>query len=57
MSDVMETKCEKALLQRKILWCTAVNNFCGHQRHCRVKGHAVLEETAKRCKYRKNNNP
>lgn len=53
MSDVIETKCEKALLQRKILWCTAVNNFCGHQRHCRVKGHAVLEETAKRCKYRK----
>ena len=52
MSDVMEVKCPKALLQRKVLWCISVDNFCAFQRHCQVKGHAVLTEDAKTCKYR-----
>lgn len=52
MGDVMEVKCQKALLQRKILWCTALDNFCGCQRHCHVKGHAVLTDEAKNCPVR-----
>lgn len=52
MGDVKEVKCPKALLQRKILWCTALGNFCGHQRHCPTRGHAILTEQAKDCKYR-----
>ena len=42
MSDVAELKCEKALLQRKVMWCVAVNNFCACQRHCPTRGRAIL---------------
>lgn len=52
MPETTEIRCGKALLQRKVLWCVAVDNFCAHQRHCHVKGHAVLTEEAKGCKYR-----
>jgi hypothetical protein len=52
MGDVMEIECKKALLQRKVLWCLAVDNFCACQRHCARRGHAILTEEAKTCKYR-----
>ena len=52
MSDIQEIKCPKALLQRKILWCAKLNNFCPHQRHCHVRGRAILTEPAKTCEYR-----
>lgn len=52
MSDVAEIKCEKALLQRKVMWCIAVDNFCAYQRHCPTRGRAILTDEAKTCKYR-----
>ena len=52
MGDVMEYRCEKALLQKKILWCIAVDNFCAYQRHCPTRGHAINTDEAKKCKYR-----
>lgn len=54
MNEAIQIQCPRALLQRKVLWCTALNNFCGHQRHCNVKGHAVLTEQAKTCPMREN---
>lgn len=53
MSDVKEYRCNRALLQRKILWCTAVDNFCAYQRHCHVKNRAVLTEESQNCRYKK----
>lgn len=55
MGDIKEPKCPKALLQHKVLWCTVLNNFCANQRHCNVKGHAVLTEQSARCRYRETN--
>ena len=52
MPDFMEITCQKALLQRKILWCIAVDNFCAHQKHCHRRNHAILTEEAKNCPYR-----
>ena len=54
MSDVKAVECPKALLQKKILWCIATDNFCLWQRHCHVKNHAVLMDEAKTCEYRQN---
>lgn len=56
MPDVMEVKCPKALLQRKILWCIAVDNFCAHQKHCVKRNHAILTDEAKACPYRTEQN-
>ena len=56
MPDVKEIKCPRALLQRKVMWCIEVDNFCAFQRHCTTKGHAILTDGARTCKYREAEN-
>lgn len=52
MSDVEELRCPNAILRRKILWCAALDNYCGLQRHCPTRGRAILTPPSKQCKYR-----
>lgn len=56
MSDVAEITCPNAELRKKTLWCKAINNYCGHQRHCPVRGRAILTDQAKACPVKNREN-
>ena len=52
MSEIPEIRCPNAEQRRKVIWCRALNALCGLQRHCNMRGRAILTENAKTCKYR-----